>query len=210
MASNKPFGVGRALALVAVVFLFILSLGAVITLLEYTLIRWWIPILCAGVFAVATGTILWKVWRRLTGSGSFPLNYAIHIIFTTFFLAGLYLTINFTGKSSMRKEEVTVESKVREKHYRSRRVGRNRYVRGNPYYEYYVKVKMDDGSIRKVRVNYHPYLNIRSGEELTLSISKGALGLPVIHPDMILTDNPSLSAPPKDRKCKFFGTTGKK
>lgn len=209
MARSFSMSITRAIILVILVFILIMAIGANIALLEYTLVKWWIPILISATVAAFSGTLLWKVWKRLTDINYFWVNFLCHLIFTTFLLSGLYLTINYAGSGNPHPEEACVVAKFREQHYRSRRVGRNRYVRGNPYWEYYIKVRLDDSSVRKIRINFKEYQNVRTDRNLILSLSKGALGLPVIHPDRLSEDNPWLKAPDKSRRCRFFGTHGK-
>ncbi|MDE5791141.1 MAG: phage holin family protein [Muribaculaceae bacterium] len=203
--NSKKFSIGRALALVGVVFILIFSLGAVIALQSLTMIRWWIPLLFSGVMAALSGTVLWRMWQRLTGNYSFTLNFICHFVFFTLLLSGLFYTINFAGANdNARKEKAPVICKFKEKHYRSRRVGRNRYVRGPEYYEYYVKVEFPKGKEKNIQLPFSTYKGIKQDRDLTLSLSRGLLGVDVIRTSDLAKDNPPV--PEKRKRCRFFGT----
>ncbi|MDE6297053.1 MAG: hypothetical protein K2L89_04325 [Muribaculaceae bacterium] len=208
----KKFTIARTIALVILVFILIGSLGAYIGFASITMIKWWIPLLFSGVIALATGTVLWRKWQILTEIDSFAINFISHLIFASIFLTGLLYTLNYIGSacSTPYTEKAMVTEKYREKHYQSRRVGRNRYVRGNPYYEYYIEVRFNNGKDKKIQLPYKTYNLIKSGKEINLSISKGWLGAGVLHISDILADNPDLSKPKERKKCRFFGTSGKR
>lgn len=208
-STTKKFSVGRALALVGIVFILIFSIGALIGLQSLTMIRWWIPVGISGIMAALSGTVLWRIWPRLTGNYSFPVNFICHFIFLTLLLSGLFYTINVIGASNSpaRKEKALVVSKYKEKHYRSRRVGRNRYVRGPEYFEYYVKVEFPKGKEKSIQLPYSTYKGIKQDNEITLSLARGLFGVDVILTSEISKDNPP--APEKRKRCRFFGTHDK-
>ncbi|MDE5808316.1 MAG: hypothetical protein K2H76_09375, partial [Muribaculaceae bacterium] len=114
--------------------------------------------------------------------------------------------INYAGASKERIEKVEIASRYREQHYQSRRVGKNRYVRGNPYYEYYINVILPSGKEKKLQIPYSAYSRMKSGMEINLSFSKGCLGADVINVKDIISDNPDLRVPAKRKRCRFVGT----
>lgn len=211
--NTKKVSVWRVLVLVLLVFLLIAGIGAYIGLLSITMIAWWIPLLFSSVIAAATGTVLWTKWEKLTEINSFAVNFILHIIFFSFFLTGVLYFLNFIGSVNRppHKAEATVVEKYKEKHYTSRRIGRNRYVRGNPYYEYYMEVELPSDKRRKIQLPYKTYQKIKTDRDITLSFSKGWLGVDVIQTSDILADNPDLNKIPehRPRRCKFFGTSGR-
>ncbi|MDE5869794.1 MAG: hypothetical protein K2H18_06140 [Muribaculaceae bacterium] len=213
MNQNKlKVSIGRTIILVILVFILIASIGAFIGFASITMIKWWIPLLLSSVVAVATGTVLWRLWQKVTEIDSFALNYITHIIFYSLFLTGFLYTLNYFGSlnSVPHKEEAMVIEKYKERHYQSRRVGRNRYVRGNAYFEYYIEVRFNNGKDKKIQLPFSTYKLIKSGKEINLSLSKGWLGANVLHTGSILADNPDLSKPKERKKCRFFGTSGKR
>lgn len=165
------------------------------------MVRWWIPTLCSFEVAAITGFLIWKKWRYLTGIHSFALNFACHLIFFTFFFTGAFYSLNYVHTGTPYKEKGVVVAKIRETHYRTRRVGRNRYVRDNtPYYEYYVKTSLPDGHIKKLHVPIDMYRNIRKGDTLRLSFAKGMLGCTVLRAYDLTADNPQYRMSNKVRR----------
>ena len=207
--NSRNLSVGRALTLVGIVFVLIASIGSVIGLQSLTLIKWWISLLISGVMAAGSGTVLWRMWQRLTGNHAFTPNFICHFVFITFLLSGLFYIVNFSASSSdVRKEKAMVISKYREKHHQSRRVGKNRYVSGPEYYEYYVEVDFPEGKSKNIQLPYSIYKGIKKDNDITLSLARGFFGIDVIRTSDIPLDNPP--APEKRKRCRFFGTHDKR
>lgn len=202
---------GRVLAWIGLGVVFILSLGAFLTLKTLTLVRWWIPAVTAFVVAGMAGTTLWRIWRRLTGSPAFLPNFLLNLIFFTPFLTALFYSLNagFVSDATPCKEQVRVEEKYRERHHTSRRTGRRSYISGPDYYEYYVGVTIREER-RNIQLPYSIYKNIRQDSLLTLSLRRGLFGLDVIDTSAIPADNPALKNSGKKHRCHFFGTSGKR
>lgn len=207
---SKNFSLGRALALVGIVFLLIFSIGAIIGLQPLTMIGWWIPVLISAAIAAGSGTVLWRLWQRLTGKYTFVPNFLAHFIFFTFFLAGIFYTLNFAGayNAPSNKEKALVISKYREKRHQSRRVGRNRYVNGPEYNVYYVTVELQSGQKKDIQLPYSIYKGIKEDSPLTLSFARGLFGTNIIRTSDIPKDNPPV--PEKRKRCRFFGTHDKR
>lgn len=210
-ANTKSFNLFPTVIYIILVFIMIICIGAIIALQSITMIRWWIPLVGAAVLSFASGTTLWRIWRKLTTSDRFLPNFILHSVFFTFFLTTLFFSLNaiFTSENT-RKEDAFVESKYREKHHRSRRVGRNRYVTGPAYYEYYITVKLKTGETRNIELPWETYQGIKNESDITLSFKKGLFGADVLITDDIPEDNPVVIEPKHRRRCKFFGTSGKK
>ncbi len=85
-----------------------------------------------------------------------------------------------TDFSSLPEVKAEVVDKYSETHYRSRRVGRNRYTRGEPYKVYKVQFRLDNGSLRTFQLPLSRYNKLRIGSAATLHQGPGALGVPVI------------------------------
>lgn len=203
---------GRVLVWIGLGLVFILSLGAFLTLKTLTLVKWWIPVGVAFVITGIAGTTLWRIWRRLTGSSSFLPNFLLNLIFFTPFLTALFYSLNaaFASDKSPCKEQVRVEEKYRERHHTSRRVGKHSYISGPDYFEYYVSVTIREKDHRNLQLPYSTYKNIRRDSLLTLSLRRGLFGLEVIDTSAIPTDNPALKNSGEKRRCRFFGTSGKR
>ena len=122
------------------------------------------------------------LWRWLTDGAARWFCGVLHVVFFTVFLSGLLIGLNFmlTDFSSLPEVKAEVVDKYSETHYRSRRVGRNRYTRGEPYKVYKVQFRLDNGSLRTFQLPLSRYNKLRIGSAATLHQGPGALGVPVI------------------------------
>ncbi len=165
-----------------IVFLFIIFVGGTIGFHENTIVEWWMPLSVCGVLSVVSGCVLWRVWCQLTGSGRFLLNFLCQTAFAwALLLFGFYLTnYCFAREASKHVEEVTVERVYSKTRYHSRRVGRGRYVRGEPYKVYYMEVTLADGRLKELSVNSDESRRLHKGTVLSLTLERGLWGVPVI------------------------------
>ncbi|MDE6718040.1 MAG: hypothetical protein K2J70_07600 [Muribaculaceae bacterium] len=207
----KKHRVIRILVLIGVAFMLIFSVGAILALAPITMVKLWIPAVVALILAAIAGTVLWRLCTRLTGISHFAPNYLLSLIFLAVCLTALFFSINacFLTGASPRKERVTVERKYRERHHTTRRTGRHSYVQGPDYYTYHLSVVFPDGTARNLQLPYSVYKDIPQDSSLTLSLRRGILGAEVLQTSDIPDDNP---VPPakKRKRCRFFGTSGKK
>lgn len=168
---------------IAIIILFtILGYIAAFALRNYTMANFTI-VLCgcavAGTLAVLPTAPL---AGRLTGLTNNPANILISAIVITGIFCGLFMTCNFafSSESSRHEEKAVVIRKYKEKHYRSKRVARNRYVRGEPYYEYYISLEYGNGRTKPMLVKIERYNRIRTGDTISVPIERGLFGLSVI------------------------------
>lgn len=87
-------------------------------------------------------------------------------------------------------------------------MGKNRYVSGPEYYEYYVEVDFPEGKSKNIQLPYSIYKGIKKDNDITLSLARGFFGIDVIRTSDIPLDNPP--APEKRKRCRFFGTHDKR
>lgn len=147
-----------------------------------TLVEWWLPLavaLCAALLA----WVLMKGWleRRWTDAPGWE-RFAGHFPLSLLLAGFVILGANYAGAddATLHEEQVSVERKYSEKHYRSRRVGRGRYARGEAYYEYKVEVRFADGRGKSFELPLSEYNRVRRGGTMTLRLERGMLGWPVI------------------------------
>lgn len=147
-----------------------------------TLVEWWLPLTIALCAALLFWVLLKGRWARIWPDTYGWLRCLIHFVFFTVGAACVVLGGNFIGAddATLHEEQVSVERKYREKHYRSRRVGRGRYVKGEPYYTYNIEVRFADGRVKTMELPLERYNRIRNGSEIPLRMEKGMLGWPVI------------------------------
>lgn len=176
-STNTPASV----AIVVLVVVWLLAGGLAMALYSRTLVELWIPVATCSVLSLLSGVWLWKPWQRLTDSESMLPNFICHFFFSLVIFLGFFFAANrFLASGPDYEERVRVERKYSEKKYRSRRVGRNRYARGEAYYEYYAEIRLGDGRTKQLKLPLATYNNTRSGSTMTLHLRRGFFGLPVI------------------------------
>lgn len=162
-------------------FVVILYVGA-IALTSNTLIDWWIPFATSGALAVLTGIYCWKMWRWFTTSGKFLWNYITHVLAFTGIIAAIFYIGNyaFADHSTAHSEKAGVEKVYYKVQYHTKRIRKNRYGRGEPYNVYYMKIRLENGMVKDIKIPHKKYMKTRKGDTVTIPIAKGCFGVPVI------------------------------
>jgi len=122
------------------------------------------------------------MWRRLTSSDKFLWNYGIHITAFTGLFAAVFYIGNFVlaDRSTMHKEPAGVEKVYHKVQYRTKRIRRNRYGRGEPYNVYYMRIRLDNGMVKDIKIPHKKYMKTRKGDTVNVNVAKGGFGIPVI------------------------------
>lgn len=157
----------------------IVSLGMALTLHRNTLTDWWVPAAICFVPACLLAALLSKKMLRFISA---PLCWlAGFAVFFSVLLGGFY-SLNYfrSDPASTEPCQATVASKYTEEHYHTRRVSRNRVVRGQPYTVYFISLELPDHKMKNMEVSAGEYAKIRTGQSLPLQVEKGLLGVPVI------------------------------
>lgn len=178
--SRKDTLRGMVIGAIAIIAIFLA--GGAIWLHAHTIVTPWIPIAAALAIAAPTGLAAWRGWRKLSGTGSPVVNYICHLLVVTPVIVFLIYLINYlpaTGSAS-HQEKGVVERVYREKHYRTQRVGRNHYRRGEPYYEHYIDVRFRSGAVKAFLIDMNEYNRRHKGDSIGVAVGKGALGMPVV------------------------------
>ena len=174
----------KFIVVIRVVLLLIaaLCLIAAFAIRNYTMIHF--PTVLSGcVFAgLVFGLILAPHVSRLTGLSNRVLNVCLVTVVTGSIIAGLFMVGNyaFTSPETRHEEKLLVVDRYKETHYHSRRVGRNRYVRGTPYNEYYLTVEHPDGTRRPMLVRVERYRKTHPGDSVKVSFERGLFGFEVL------------------------------
>lgn len=156
--------------------------GFSMALYGHTLVEWWEPL---GI-ALTAVLVIWFLLRGFWGKVWRGVNPYVallgHMVVMTGVVLFLILGLNFwfADDTTLHTEEVTVEERLQEKHYHTKRVGRNRYRRGNPYYKYILRVRFDNGRLKEIEVPLKRYNRTRTGGKMTLDLETGLWGYPVI------------------------------
>jgi len=160
----------------------LLCYGSIIGLSSATLINPWFPIVTALAFAAITGFAFAQKWEKFTNTASFILNYICHLIAVTGVFCASFYIVNyaFADSTTTHTVKAVVERRYSETRYKSKRIRRNVYGRGEPYKVYYMELKFDNG-MRKARyINLKKFNRIRKGDTVKVDIARGALYIPVI------------------------------
>lgn len=193
------------------VTLLIFLAGGILFMLESTVINPWVFFGIVFMVAAATGTVLHRAWEKITGTCKFYINYPLHLVVATILLSSAVLMTNYfpSDFSKFPEEKVIVEQKLRKTRYKTRRVSRRVYARGTPYYVYYLKITLPDGSPKEVYVKKTVYDKARTGDTATVRIGRGALSFPVFDQNSLKLLHPHVKSTSRSR-CKFFGTSGRR
>ncbi len=164
------------------ILMFILATGLLMVAAEHTFMNYYIWFAVMALLGVVSVMPCMRLWRWVTDGAARWLCGVLHVVFFTVFLSGLLIGLNFmlTDFSALPEVKAEVVDKYSETHYRSRRVGRNRYTRGEPYKVYKVQFRLDNGSLRTFQLPLSRYNKLRLGSAATLHQGPGALGVPVI------------------------------
>lgn len=189
---QKPKAKGKTAQVLRAVFGTILLIVVVMlyvgtyAMLHETLMPAWVPFMPAGIVALATGLLCAKWWRVLTGSRKRWINYCAHTAALTGVLAFAIVVSNkvFANPSPV-KASVTVERIYNETHYKSKRVTRRRYTRGEPYKVYYAEIRFDNGQLRDCHIPKRVYDKLSCKRPAIIEMQEGFFGYPVFSPSTL-------------------------
>lgn len=138
------------------------------------------------LISVLSAVILWfpmrGMYKVILSNLNRYLQFMIHTFFALLICCFLLLWINsrFADESTLRIERAEVVAHYREKHYRSQRVSRHSYRRGEPYYVYVVALRFPSGSEKNFRLSLSQYNRLRTGLSISVSVREGFFGFPVV------------------------------
>jgi len=146
----------------------------------------WTVVAAAFLVSAITGRMVWKIWRPVTTCRRMWLNWGVHSLFFTVLLSAAYFTVNyFTAAARPLVYERGVVTRVySEQRHRSRRVGRRRYVQGEPYKVYKAEIESARGSVT-IDLSLTRYNSLHRGDSLDLPFSSGIFGAQVLVTDSI-------------------------
>lgn len=159
-----------------------LCYGAIMGLSSATLISPWFPVGTALLFSAITGIAFAHKWEKFTNTASFIPNYICHLIAVTGVLGASFYIINyaFTDSSTTHTVKAVVERRYTETHYKSKRIRRNVYGRGEPYKVYYMELRFENGMKKSRLIDIKRFNRLRKGDTVNVDIARGALYVPVI------------------------------
>lgn len=193
-SKRKSTDVKRSLLLVAVGLVAIILGGMIVAFQGITIGNVWI--IAAGALAIGlfSSLTLYRAWAVITGSPKFWVNYAVSVVMDVLVLMNIFYGLNYLlAEKESHREPAVVERLYSETHHKSRRVGRNRYVQGEPYKVYRAEVRFQSGKKKELSMPFARWRRMHTGDTLHFNLSKGGLGMPVIHRDEVPVDIPASS-----------------
>lgn len=138
---------------------------------------WIIALLCA-IAGLLTAFPMQKWWKHVTGRSNRIVNTLCHTIAATAIIMLLFLGANYIGRDEARsrEEKGIITAKYTKERHRKRRVGRNRYVQGEAYTVYFIRVKLPCGREREREVKVGDWIHYKRGDRLPVRVTPGLLG----------------------------------
>lgn len=206
MGNEKAKSTLRWLALGFGVALLMIAGELTLTMLHHTMLN--MGLFLSVVFFVAAATALpaAPLWGKLTGWSSMAANALVHAVALFLVLSALVLSVNYfaADKEGFSTELALIESRVRKTEYKSRRVSRRVYTRGEPYYVYELELRFADPGYsacsKRVRVPKRQYDALRQGDTVSVAVGRGALGMPVFDDSTIAPLHPRSSSRKASRR----------
>lgn len=148
-------------------------------------------VIVAGCVAVAVlSSLLCSGWRTASGVMKKTALFVLQAGFISGLSMALVYGLNFAFPSfeSLHKETAIVERVYSETRYHKKRVGRNRYVNGEPYKVFYMEVGLPGGWHRSLPVGAGEFRHRHKGDTVDLPVVRGLFGMYVIRRDVSLAE----------------------
>lgn len=192
-----------------IVFLFVVGVFGWIMLRE-TIVSTGLYLGIIAIPAVIAGVIIGMRMGRVTGF----TNTLINILFTAVSIwiligSGLIALNFFTARSSEGEmERAIIEKKFTQTRYRTERNGRHGVSRGAPYKVYNLRLYHPAVKNRTFEVSKPVYDAVSKEDTVLINISRGCLKMRVMDIHHLKPLHPRKKK--STRRCKFFGTSGRK
>lgn len=170
------------ITLILLMSIVIILLGMAIVLHQKTLIEWWKPLVICTPFAVISGAFLITLTTKITCIRMRFINCLIGMAVVLSLTEGGFYILNYYYSDPLSNEEckVAITGKHTEKRYHTKRLSRNRSVRGEPYTVYHISMEIPGDKIKTIEVSASQYARTHIGENMCLKVEKGLLGAWVI------------------------------
>lgn len=177
----------RYILIGTITLILLLAAGVDFVLLNFTIVNKPLLIGSAILFALLSSFFCQSLWRYISRSSNKYLNMAIHTVAAAVVLLSAVLHTNYlTADFPISPNETgIVASRYSKERHRSRRVGRNRYIPGEKYHVYYLRVNFDSGETYDFEVSAQKYVNTRTGQKTAASSGRGIFGMKVVKPSSL-------------------------
>lgn len=165
-----------------IIFIVVIAYAVASVIHDSTVVNGWIVLSACGALALISGLTLWRLWPSITGTRKVWINYMMQVfVACALFLLLFYIPNRlFADKETRHEEKAVAERIYYKKHYRSRRISRRTYGRGEPYNKYYVDLRFGNGARKSLEIPLKQYNRTRKGDTLRMELEKGLFGFPVI------------------------------
>lgn len=169
---------GRILLACLLLFVFLISLGAVCFALEATFVAWWLPIGTGAACAIPLTWLTRRFWPWLTGIARWWPNAVAAMLMFSAVDSCAILMANYASalQAQSSRTAAVVTGKARVTKHHTRRVGRRYVQTGSIYYVYELNAKMYNGRDITLTVPVNVYNSTKQGDTLGLPVAKGILG----------------------------------
>lgn len=198
------FVVGVALAVTGLTMV----AGSVIMLRE-VVSPWWQPLsvgISGGLLVTVAVAMLLRrfsaYWRNLDTRSRVLSTIVLWLFVSSSLLTGLLVWNSYTAVKKGNETYAIVQKRYTETRYRSRRVSRKVYVRGNPYKVYFTDIIFPDGAKASVETNFKSYKAIRTDDTVIITRGAGVMGWEVLVPSTLKPLHPSRPSRPSHRRLK--------
>lgn len=185
--SNAKYALRVTVGIILAVITAVCLVGTM-TMVKYIFVSWLIPVGIGFGIAAISGLTMQRMWRWLTGKQGFLLNYLCHVLFFTSIISMGLLICNYClpTQKEVRHEKCVITRVYREKHYRTKRINRRVYTRGEPYYLYMANIQLADGRDIPVDIGFDRYRYLHKGDSVRVSLCKGFFGWDELMADSIV------------------------
>lgn len=168
--------------LIVAIILIIGGYGLTLVLMELTVISPYLFWSAIGLFSFLTIPVFMRVAGQLDFSDKTWVKAIACFIAECGIFAALFLSVNYfcSDREKAEKRSFEVERTYSEKKYRSRRIGRNRYTRGEEYTMYYADIKVTDVLTKTISIDINKFRRLHPGDSLQLRVTNGFFGFDVI------------------------------
>lgn len=166
----------RGLLLAVTVIIVIACYVTVIFFQGITLVNVWALTGICFVPALFSAFLMWRYWQSLTNSTNVLINGIAQTVSMIGLLMATFYVINYaTSRTNPEQHEHGVAQKVYwEQRYRTRRISRRTYTKGEPYKVYFIDVELNSGKKKSIELTYRQYKKYHKGDSLDIPIREGA------------------------------------
>ncbi|MDE7426941.1 MAG: hypothetical protein K2M79_04000 [Muribaculaceae bacterium] len=184
-----------------------------VVMLQDVISPWWQPIsvgVSGGLLVtVGTGMLLQRFsayCRNLPVRVRVLSALVLWLFAASAIMAGLLFWNSYTAVQDGNETHAIVEKRYTKTRYRSRRISRKVYVRGNPYKVYFTDIVFPDGEKATVETNFKSYKALRKSDTVQITRGTGVMGWEVLVPSTLKPLHPSLhlSRPSRHRSARKY------